>query len=344
MVPTHPPAPASVRHLVPSWFAIVMGLCGLSLAWHRAGDSALATSLSAALGALAALVFVLLLFGTLWRIAMHRDAVHEDWRHPVRHAFFAALPISLILLATVVVAQSASLALAEALWLLGASVQLGVTVWVLSRWLRGADGKLAWPSFTPVLFVPVVGNVLTPLAGGAVGHADWAAAQFGIGLLLWPVVLCLLAVRIGLVGLWPARLLPTTFITIAPPSVVGLAALQMQAPITLAWMAWGMALFFVLWSTTVLPRLRDQAFGLPFWGLSFPLAAFAALSLRLAAGSGSVFSAGAYAALAIATLVIAGLLWFTLRGLATGSLLQPEPAAAPVAGPALTAPTAPPAP
>ena len=325
MSPMNPTTPASLRHLYPSWFAVVMGLCGLSLAWHRAGDGALASGIAAAAGGLAALVFALLLLGTLWRAVRHRDAVRDDWQHPVRHAFFAALPISMILLATVATAQRIPAAIADTLWVTGALLQLAVTVWVLSRWLRGADGKLAWPSFTPVLFIPVVGNVLTPLAGAALGHADWAAAQFGIGLLLWPVVLTLLAVRIGLVGLWPARLLPTTFITIAPPSVVGLAALQMQAPPTLAWMAWGMALFFVLWSATVLPRLRGQAFGLPFWGLSFPLAAFAALSLRLAETAGPLFTALAYGALGLATLVITGLVLFTLRGLTNGSLLQPEP-------------------
>lgn len=323
---------APLRHLYPSWFACVMGLSGLSLAWHRAGDGAAAV-VSSAVGALAAASFALLLVGTLWRLMRHADAVREDWHHPVRHAFFAAFPISMILLATVAVALGASTVLADALWITGASLQLVVTVWVLSRWLRGADGKLAWPSFTPVLIIPVVGNVLTPLAGGALGHAHWAAAQFGIGLVLWPVVLTLIAVRIGLIGLWPPRLLAATFITVAPPSVIGLAALQMQAPPLLAWMAWGVALFFLAWSCSVLPRLRGQPFALPFWGTSFPLAAFAALSLRLAPDAGPAFSVLAHAALGLATAVISALVLLTLRGLANGSLLQPEPAP-----PAATAP------
>lgn len=301
-----------------------MGLSGLSLAWHRA-EGPWAATLSLGIGAAAALVFALVLLFSLVRAVRHPQAVHEDWQHPVRHAFFAAAPISLILLATVAVAQGAPLEIAHALWVTGALLQLAVTVAVLSRWLRGADGKLSWPSFTPVLFIPVVGNVLTPLAGGAVGHADWAAAQFGIGVFLWPVVLTLLAVRIGVVGLWPARLLPTTFITVAPPSVVGLAALQMQASAALAWMAWGVALFFLLWSATVLPRLRGQPFGLPFWGTSFPLAAFAALSLRLAPPT-STAGVLSMAMLLLATAVIAALVLFTLRGLANGSLLLPEPA------------------
>ena len=34
--PTSASPQAPLRFLAPGWFAIVMGLCGLSLAWHRA--------------------------------------------------------------------------------------------------------------------------------------------------------------------------------------------------------------------------------------------------------------------------------------------------------------------
>ncbi|MEN9627546.1 MAG: hypothetical protein RJA10_773, partial [Pseudomonadota bacterium] len=51
------PGSAPLKYLFPSWFAVVMGLCGLSLAWHRAqplmGDSA--GAVSAVIGVLAAL-------------------------------------------------------------------------------------------------------------------------------------------------------------------------------------------------------------------------------------------------------------------------------------------------
>ena len=79
------------------------------------------------------------------------------------------------------------------------------------------------------------------------GFPHWAAAQFGVGLLLWPVVLTLLLVRIAVNGVWPERLLPTTFITIAPPSVIGLAAAALDAPLTLIWLCWGVALFLCCW-------------------------------------------------------------------------------------------------
>ena len=96
-------------------------------------------------------------------------------------------------------------------------------------------------SVTPALLIPIVGNVLVPLAGVPLGHPQWATAQFGVGLMFWPVVLVLLAVRIATQGMLPERLLPTLFILIAPPAVVGLSALQLGAPVSLGWLAWGMA-------------------------------------------------------------------------------------------------------
>lgn len=330
--------------LGPGWFAVVMGLCGLALAWRRAsawwGEAAVAASVVIAL--LAALVFVVLAAASVARAWRHPHAWSEDLRHPVRHPFVAAIPVAMLLLATAAQALVGHAVGITVLWMVGAATQFAATVWVLSRWI--APAGLAWPSITPVLFIPVVGNVLTALGGVALGQSEWAAAQFAIGVVMWPVVLALLAVRIGLHGLWPERLLPTTFITIAPPAVIGLGLLQWGAPVLLAWACWGAALFFLAWSATVLPRLARQDFGVSFWGLSFPLAAFASLTLALAASAGEGWRVLALTVLVLVTLVIAGLAIGTVRGLARGTLLVPEapPGQGPSTTPSPTSPTTPP--
>lgn len=314
-----------LQYLFPGWYAIPMGLAGLALAWHRAVPlmGELAGTLAWIVGALAAAVFVLLLMATALRGWQHPEAWAEDRRHPVRHTFIATLPIATLLVATVGVASLGPLPWLAGLWWLGSLGQLYVTVWVLGRWW----GRLAWPSATPALFIPIVGNVLAPLAGVPLGQPDWAAAQFGIGLLFWPVVLVLIVVRTAVQGLWPERLKPTLFIFIAPPAVVGLSALQLGAPLLLAWMCWGMALFSFLWVATQAKAIAALPFALPHWGLSFPLAALAALTLRLAQ-PGSLLMVLGPALLALASLVILALLFATVRGLRDGSLLAPEPVVA----------------
>ena len=336
----HGSAPGALKYLFPGWFAVVMGLSGLALAWHRAGpllgDGAAGAAL--AIGGVAALAFVLLAAASLWRWQRYRAAWLEDLRHPVRHAFVAALPISAILLATLAVALGLRTSAVSLLWMAGAAAQFGVTVWTLGRWWRGnAAGGLQWAAATPALIVPVVGNVLVPLAGVPLGHTAWSAAQFGIGLLFWPVVMTLLVVRIAQQGAWPERLLPANFIFVAPPAVGGLAALQFGAPALVAWGLWGMALFAFAWCTLLVRRIAALPFGMPHWGMSFPLAALTALTLRLA-DSGMPQVAG-LALLALASLVIAALALATLRGLRDGSLLAPEPVAA--LQPAAAAQTAP---
>ena len=312
----------------PGWYAIVMGLCGLALAWHRATPlmGEMASGVALVLGALASCVFAVLAVATLLRGHRHPEAWAEDRRHPVRHTFVAALPIAVILLATVAVALLGPSPAAGLLWWVGALGQLAVTVWVLSRWWRPGTGGLPWASVTPALLIPIVGNVLVPLAGVPLGHPQWATAQFGVGLMFWPVVLVLLAVRIATQGMLPERLLPTLFILIAPPAVVGLSALQLGAPVSLGWLAWGMAAFTLAWVGSTAKRLRVLPFALPHWGLSFPLAAFAALTLRLAEPGPPMAVLGPVL-LALASIVILALAMGTLRGLRDGTLLAPEPVA-----------------
>jgi tellurite resistance protein len=312
---------APLKHLAPGWFASVMGLAGLSLAWHAAapvlGDGASAAGV--VIGVLAALAFLALALASLWRLRCHPQAWADDLKHPVRHVFLAAVPVALILLVTTAVAAGLQGPWLLALWWAGALAQLAVTVWIMARWWRGPQaGGLAWAGMNPSLFIPVVGHVLVPMAGVPLGQPEWAAAQFGIGALFWPVVLVLLLVRITHQGLWPERLMPTSFILVAPPAAVGLSLLRLGAPVPVAWALWGVALVSLLWVATLLRRIGTQPFGMVHWSMGFPLAAFTALSLRLAPGLAGV------ALLALSSLLVTALTLATWRGLRDGSLLAPE--------------------
>ena len=319
-----------LAYLYPGWFASVMGLSGLSLAWQAAtplmGPSAQAAA--AALGVLAALALALLTAASLWRLRQVPQAWSADLQHPVRHTFVATLPVAALLAATAGVALLGPVAPLEALWWLGSVGQLVVALWMVSRWWRGRDaGGLQWASMTPALFIPFVGNALSPIAGVPLGHELWSAAQFGVGLLFWPLSLALVFSRVALQGLWPERLRPTVFIFVAPPAAVALGGLSLGLPVTVAWMLWGMAAFSLLWAASQARLIAALPFGLPHWGMSFPLTALATLTLRLSPGVPALQVLGP-ALLALASLVIAALTLATWRGLRDGSLLQPEPVAA----------------
>ena len=316
-----------------------MGTTGLALAWRQAqaslGEAAL--WVAAGLGAFAALGFAVLLLLSVWRLARWPQSLRTEWMHPVRYVFLAAPSASMILLATLGLALEPLLGLprawCDALWSLGAVLQAALTLGVLWRWQRLRAAR--WPGVTPGLLIPVVGNVLVPLAGVSLGHGDWAWLQWALGVALWPLVLVLLWQRIVRIGPWPARLRPSVFVLIAPPSVVGLGLLQGAAPLLWPALLWGLALVFLLLALRQLPGCFEQPFGMPMWSLSFPLAALATLSLRLA-HAGLLPEALAMLALALASMAVAALLRWTAWGLRRGDLLQPEPS--PVGAPAPAAP------
>jgi len=321
-------AATSLEHLGLIGFVPVMGLCGLSLAWAQAaarmGDVATAV---AQVVAVVAGVFMLALLGiTLWRFMRWPMTRVHDAAHPVRHVFVAAPTVSLMLLATCGVVLDGPSILWDVLWMTGAAAQAVVTVWVVLRWLR--SGASRWMGVTPAMLIPVVGNVLLPLAGLSLGHPLWTAVQWTVGAALWPVVLLLLVRRLQRLGPWPVRMRASVFILIAPPSVMGLGLMLWRSPLVWPVALWCMALAFVVLALWQLPQCFDQPFGWPMWSLSFPLTAFAALSLRLA-NAGVLPQLLALLVLALASVVVAALLRWTWWGLRSGDLLQPEPNPAP---------------
>ena len=312
---------------------MVMGWGGLSLAWLRAsevlGDTALGLGLVGAVFSL--LVFSILGMACIIRLSAHPNAVASDMRHPVRHALMATLPISIMLLATIGVhlfwnTSPAFNTLLIFVWCVGSVLEIAATVWVISRWLKGADkGGFQWGTFTPVFFIPVVGNALAPLGGVPMGLEAWASAQLGVGLLLWPVLQTLLFVRMAQAGPLPARMTPSLFISIAPPAIIGLGLLSLQAPLSAVWMVWGVSTFFLALSLTQLEAIRQQAFGPGHWAMSFPMAALTALTIRLSHESGGAWlQLPATLLLAATSLLILGLTLGTWRGLRRGQLLVPE--------------------
>ena len=325
-----PLAPDPLKTLLPAWGALPLGLALLALAWWQAvpgmGTAALGVALGLAL--LAALSWVLLLLLQLWRWQRHPLALAQDLRHPVRHADAALVPAGALALALLAALLAGRTPWALALWWLGQGAQVGVAAWLMGRWLHPAKAQaLPWAAVTPALLWTVCGHALAALGGLVLGQGALAAAHAGAGLLLWQVLLTQTLVRLAVHGPWAERLLPLWWVNVAPPALLGLAAVQAGAPLALGWMGWGAAGLALLWVGQAGRRMVSQPFAVGFWALAAPLAALAALGLRLAQDAGGGFAALAVIVLALATLVQAALLLGTFKGLRDGSLLKPEPVA-----------------
>lgn len=327
----------SLKFLGPAWFAMTMGWAGLAQAWHRAvpllGEEAHWFAVAAALVATA--VFALVLIGLAWRMRVHPAALGEDLRHPLRHPFAAALPVSLLLLALASLTIGGggggvdepgygAFARLVAQWLFwpGALLQFGATVWVIGRIVRD---RLDWPAVTPVLFIPIVGNVVVPLPAVLLGVPELGWFFFGIGVFFWPIATTLNFIRTAHLPI-PDRVAPSWMILVAPPALVGIALVAQGVAPAAGFAMLGIGALFVVVAILKLRGTASTGFSMAWWGISFPLAAFVTLLEMLAADAAGL-RVVAIAALAAVTLAILWLTSATWKGLRAGTLLAPEPVA-----------------
>jgi tellurite resistance protein len=321
------PAP-TLQHFPLSFFAVVMGLAGLALAWLRAHAVLAAPVLiGQVLVVTAAAVYVVTALAYARKGVTHRSAVRAELTHPVRLPFSATVTIALLLVATGLVDLAPGLALA--LWWIGAAGQLAVTLLVLRRWSTTADASAA--HVTPAWFIPVVGNLVVPLAGVRLGQSGLSEFFWSFGLIFWIALLPVVLTRLFLhEGSLPPKLQPTTAILVAPPAVAYLSLLRLDAAAGDALLGralFGGALFFALFVLSRYDVLRKAPFAVSWWAYSFPAAA---LSTAVTARVGQVRDVGwfarplAWTLLALVTVLIVGLIVRTLLAMRSGHLFVAE--------------------
>lgn len=311
-------------HFPVNIFAVVMGLTGLTLAVQRLEDT-LGTAHGASLPFVIASAAVFLLIGAIYlaKALRYRSAVKAEWNHPVRIAFFPAITISVVLLATALMPFSRPVA--TILWIVGAMTQLATTVAVISAWI--GHRSFETPHINPAWFIPAVGNVIVPIAGVPLGYAEFSWFFFSIGLIFWVVLLTLVFNRLIFHNPLPERLYPTLVILIAPPAVAFSAYMSLTAgpPDAFARILYYSGLFFVLLVAIQLPRFTRLPFSLAWWAYSFPMAAITIAALRYADEIGSQFHLFlGYALFTVLVVVIAILLARTASAIRKKQICRPE--------------------
>lgn len=290
-----------------AWFAMIMGLTGLTLAWRKA-ETILNLSLAPSpwLLLLATGLFTLLAALYAGKIIKHAAAARMEWAHPVKMHFVPAVSISLILLSIAWLPISAPYS--KLLWLAGAALHLILTLYVISQWMHHSKFEIV--HLNPAWFIPVVGNILIPIAGVSHAPPEVSWFFFSIGLVFWPVLLTIILYRVIFHASLPERLMPTLFILIAPPAVGFISYVKLTGGVdAFAQVLYHAALFFTLLLFTQVRRFANLKFFLSWWAYSFPLAAITIASLEMYEQNGSLFFLRLSGILlGIASAVIAGLL------------------------------------
>lgn len=305
-------------------FGAIMGLFGLTLAVHAAAPlGTWSGPLSLGLMALSGLAFsgAAGLYG--WKALRVPAAVAEDWAHPVRSAFFPAVAISALLLATALLPYAPTVA--RGVWVVGAAAQGALALALISRWIGPQEMPLA--VLSPVWFIPAVGNIVVPLAGAKLGYVELSWLFLAAGLGFWAILLPLVFHRKMFHAPLPPKLHPSVAILVAPPSVAALALLALLGEATLV----GKVLvdlgyvFAALAVLSILQRRPFPPFALSWWAVTFPTAALCAASFRYGVLEESPGRIAVGALLLIAlSLMVGALSVRTVRAFARNEIFQPE--------------------
>lgn len=262
-----------------SFFSSVMGMAGFSIAIAKAESIyALEPKVSLVLSVITMLLFLSLLVIYSLKFIKEKEAVIKELHHPIKISFFPTISISLLLLSICMLHTNTELA--NVLWLIGSSLHLGFTLYVMNAWINHDYFNIN--HMNPAWFIPIVGNILVPIAGVPLGYADISWFFFSIGIVFWPVLLTIIYYRVIFHPALPDKLVPTFFILIAPPAVGFLSYMQLNGELdNFARVLYFSALFFTLLVLTQFRRFSKLQFFLSWWAYSFPLAAVSIASLRM---------------------------------------------------------------
>lgn len=315
--------PSRLKNFPIAWFAMIMGLGGLTIAWTKAEQLLpLPVHVSPYLLALSTLLFFVLSVVYAIKVVRFRNAAGMEWNHPIKMSFVPTFSIALLVLS--IAWLEVNPAYSHLLWLFGAGAHLVLTLHILSQWIQQPKFELL--HLNPAWFIPVVGNILVPIAG--VHHAPaWISwFFFSIGIVFWPVLLTIIFYRVIFHGSLPERLMPTLFILIAPPAIGFVSYLKLTGNVdTFANILYFSGLFFTLLLFFQVRWFLRLRFYLSWWAYSFPLAAITIASLTMfhyTAERSFLHLAGLL--LGITTAVIAGLFARTFLGVVRNEICIEE--------------------
>lgn len=336
------------RNFAPGWFAAVMGTGVLALTTHvLAGHWAWLAWPAVALHWFNSLLFVILSVPWLTRWLRFRPAAMQTMLHPVQANFYPTFSISLLVLAAQWRVFTPCVEVALAFWWLGVALHFMFSFAVLFFMFRGEH--VAVDHVTPAKFIPAVGLVVMPLAGGPLlaemdgSMREWALTLNAIGLGAGSMM------YVGLLGMAlqrsylhrPAQgiLTPTIWIHLAPIGVIPVSLMNLleqlpypaarEAATVLMLLVWGFGCWWLVMASLLTLAAKNAGqlpFALSWWAFTFPLGAFVAESLRLnrLLGLDSVFTVGVAAWLLLWVFWLVTV-WRTARGVLSGAIFQPHP-------------------
>ncbi|MGY4385044.1 tellurite resistance protein [Pedobacter sp. UYP24] len=292
-----------------SIFGIIMGISGLSNAFRLAEHLfRLNYYFGSISGLMACGLLFLLLLVFLLKFMLFPVMVLDDFNHPLNSSFYGTIPISILLVSTIV--HQFSVIGYQILWCLGTLLIFVLAYISFYRLLGGGKQRR---EITPILILPVVGVLNVAVTSGKIpwfwAH-DVSLLSLAVGGILAIVFFTLIFSEIIYGQALSLALKPSLMILMSPFAVGFLAYINISAHVDLfSTLLYYFASF--LFSIFFIKIFNHQyKFIHTWWSVSFPMAALTNCSLVCAINDHRIFSITISAILLITLGVLISYMFF----------------------------------
>ncbi len=266
-----------IKNFPVSFFAIILGMSGLSIVSQKL-SSILGQHFQWIMFFITVALFTMLLSIFAVKFFTYRSEVIKDFYHPIKINFFPTISISLLLFSVFLLPHSKEISFYS--WLIGTMLHFLFTMKILSVWIYHEHFELK--HINPSWFIPIVGNIIVPVAGTSHAPLEVSWFFYSIGFVFWIVLLTVFMYRIIFHNPLPQKLLPTFFIMIAPPAIGLISYIKLGNGLdAFANIMYFFALFLSIFLLYQMPRFFKIKFFLSWWAYTFPLAAISLASVQM---------------------------------------------------------------
>ncbi len=261
-----------------SFLAIALGLIGFTLALKKSEELFNITLLSKLILYFAEFIFLLILSIYLIKIIKYPKEFKKELNHPIKINFYPIIAKVLLILS--IIYLSINMTFSRYLWILGAILQLFFSVFILSIWI--SHSKFEIHHLNPAWFIPVVGNVIAPIAGIKHGFIELSWFFFSIGLIMWLTLFIIMFNRIIFHHPIADKLIPTLFILFAPPAIAFISYVKLIGGIDpFARILYYISLFLAILIFAQIKVFSKIKFYLSWWAYSFPVVALTVATILM---------------------------------------------------------------
>ncbi|MBO8154805.1 SLAC1 anion channel family protein [Thermovirga sp.] len=312
-----------IKNFPISFFAVTMGINGFLIALGKMKELlGIPNILLTVVIAVSLLIFVVLASLYIAKCISFPEEVIKELHHPVKMHFFPTFAVSLLLFSIAML--DLNLTVSKILWWIGAPLQLAFTIYTMTSWVQKTHFDVTHAN--PSWFIPILGNLIVPVAG--VAHVPLPVNWFffSVGFFFWVVMLAVIINRLIFHHPVVEKLVPTFFILMAPPAVAFISYVKITGLLdSFAIFLYSLVVFMVIFVLAQWRLFSKIKFYLSWWAYSFPLAAVDLATILYYHKSGYqplYYMALMFFAALIGIVVFLG--WLTIKHVLTGEICVEE--------------------